>query len=60
MQGRLPPITPIFRINDKVIVTNAHKATALVITTKQSAATKATLKPSLRGNFKQQETVGDG
>ena len=30
MQGRPPPITPIFRINGEVLVTNADKATALV------------------------------
>ena len=30
MQGRPPPITPIFRINNEILVTNADKATALV------------------------------
>lgn len=30
MQGRPPPITPIFRINGEILVTNADKATALV------------------------------
>ncbi|KAH3783215.1 hypothetical protein DPMN_161147 [Dreissena polymorpha] len=30
MQGRPPPITPIFCINGEILVTNADKATALV------------------------------